>query len=67
MLCTYCILKHSGFWHIRNFVHSGIFRHFQAYSALLWHIREIIKTYSSLLMHIQNHAKLHRGIFRTLL
>ena len=51
---------HSKFSHIQNSAYSGIWRHIQAYSALLRHIHEywdIIKAYPGLFRHIQHPVK----------
>ena len=68
---------HPKFWHIQNFIYSGICRHIQAYSALWRHIQAywgIIKAYSAPCatlaysqlchIHIQNLVKLWPNIFR---
>ena len=64
---TFCHILHqtdSQFWHIRNSVYSGIFRHIQAYSALLTHIHAywcIVKVYLGLFRTLCNPR-----VFRTL-
>ena len=68
---------HPKFWHLQNFIYSGICRHIQAYSALWRHIQAywgIIKAYSAPCatlaysqlchIHIQNLVKLWPNIFR---
>ena len=48
-LCYVLHQTHSEFWHIQNYVYSGISRHIQRYSALLRHIHvywDIMNTYS---------------------
>ena len=49
---------HSGFWHIQNYVYSGISRYLQAHSTLLSHIH----AFDALLRHLQSSS----GILRTL-
>ena len=61
VICTMtlcCVLHqtHSKFWHIQNSIYSGIFRHIQAYLALLMHIQALrhIHAYSSIFITLRN-------------
>ena len=63
----------SEFWHISNYVYSGICMHIQAYSALLWHIKAYSGIFSTLckvdsqLCHVPSPGILiTEGIFKTL-
>ena len=77
-LCYVLHQTHSEFWHIQNYVYSGISRHIQRYSALLRHIHvywDIMNTCSILCVTLTYSQPCHilspdifrtRGIFEAL-